>query len=123
MRHDDETFTKALFYVYNKQENVHKYLNTTLSKSEILFVAAPEHTYEDSSTYDGADLTNVELGDGRYLPVVDIFKYLGSILSRDCRDDADVHARIDAASHAFGALRECSFYINRGILLGKERSV
>ena len=88
---------------------IHVGLPDKLSKSEILFVAAPEHTYEDSSTYDGADLTNVELGDGRYLPVVDIFKYLGSILSRDCRDDADVHARIDAASHAFGALRECLF--------------
>ena len=80
-----------------------------LSKSEILFVAAPEHTYEDSSTYDGCDLSNVDLGDGCYLPVVDIFKYLGSILTRDCRDDADVDARITAASHAFGALRQCLF--------------
>ena len=80
-----------------------------LSKSEILFVAAPEHTYDDSSTYDGCDLSNVDLGNGCYLPVVDIFKYLGSILTRDCRDDADVDARISAASHAFGALRQCLF--------------
>ena len=78
-------------------------------KTEILFVAAPEHTYQDSSTFDGADLSNVDLGDGKYIPIVDIFKYLGSLLTRDCRDDADVEARINAASHAFGALRQCLF--------------
>ena len=78
-------------------------------KTVILFVAAPGHTYNDSSTYDGRDLSNVVLEDGKYIPVVDKFKYLGSILTRDCRDDADVEARIDAASHAFGALRLCLF--------------
>ena len=91
-----------------------------LSKSEILFVAAPEHMYEDSSTYDGRDLSNVELGNGRYLPVVDIFKYLGSVLTRDCRDDADVDARINAASHAFGALRQCLFTSTEVSLCAKK---
>ena len=79
------------------------------SKSEILFVSAPSKMYSDPATYDGRDLSDVELGDGKYMPVVDIFKYLGSLLTRDCKDTADVEARINAASHAFGALRQCLF--------------
>ena len=79
------------------------------SKSEILFVSAPSKMYKDPTTYDGRDLTDVELGNDKYMPVVDIFKYLGSLLTRDCTDTADVEARINAASHAFGALRQCLF--------------
>ena len=47
--------------------------------------------------------------DGNYILIVAEFKYLGSILSRDCKDNSDVIERIDAASHAFGALRKCLF--------------
>ena len=79
------------------------------SKSEILFVSAPSKMYNDPMTYDGCDLSDVELGDGNYMPIVDIFKYLGSLLTRDCTDTADVEAGINAASHAFGALRQCLF--------------
>ena len=79
------------------------------SKSEILFVAAPRSTYVDQQTYDGRDLSNLDLGDGVYMPVVARVKYLGSILTRDCTDNEDVTARIESASHAFGALRHCLF--------------
>ena len=37
------------------------------------------------------------------------FKYLGGILTRNCKDGADVSARIKAAGAAFGALRRCVF--------------
>ena len=79
------------------------------SKTEILFVAAPAHTYAEHSTYDGCELSNVDLGGGIFLPIVDRFKYLGSILSRDCRDTADVVSRIQLAGNAFGALRSSLF--------------
>ena len=79
------------------------------SKSEILFVAKARILYTEPDTFDGTDLTKVVLPDGSYMPVVELFKYLGSILSRDCRDDLDVEARIEAASAAFGALRQCLF--------------
>ena len=59
--------------------------------------------------FDGIDLSGIELGDGRYLQVVDLFKYLGSMLTGDCRDTVDVDARIKKASAAFGALRDCLF--------------
>ena len=41
-------------------------------------------------TYDAADLSNIELGNGSFMPIVAKFIYLGSILARDCRDDGDV---------------------------------
>ena len=79
------------------------------SKSEVLFVAAPDSVYCDPITYDGAKLDNVDLGEGRFVPIVDKFKYLGCILSRDGRDDIDVDARIKAAGSSFGALKSCLF--------------
>ena len=89
--------------------SVHVGANNQPSKSKVLFVAAPPHCYNDPATYDGADLTNIVFDDGTFMEVVAIFCYLGSLLSRDCRDDADVANRIEAAGGAFGALRKCIF--------------
>ena len=64
---------------------VHEGTATKGSKSEVLFVAAPEHMYDDPATYtddDGPrDLSDVVVGDGRFIPVVSKFKYLGSFLT------------------------------------------
>ena len=83
------------------------------SKSEIMFVAAPEHMYDDPGTFTdangSADLSSVVVGDGRFIPVVLSFKYPGSIMTCDCRDTADVDARIKSAAAAFGSLRKCVF--------------
>ena len=80
------------------------------SKSEILFVAAPEITYENPRTWDDVDLSDVKVDEeGGFIPIVSEFKYLGSYLARDCRDDTDVDARIRSAGAAFGALRKCLF--------------
>ena len=84
------------------------------SKTEILFVAAPPSAYKDPASYDSKDLSNINLGDGKYFPVVDKFCHLGSILTRDCRDDVDVLTRIEAAGNAFGSMRE-SLFSNRNI--------
>ena len=40
---------------------------------------------------------------------MDRFVYLGSVLTTDCKDNADVEARINSASQAFGSLRKCLF--------------
>ena len=76
------------------------------SKTEILFVSKPEHMYDDTSSYDDTDLSAIELGSGRYIPVVDKFCYLGSWLARDARDEIDVVKRVAKAGNAFGALRK-----------------
>ena len=88
---------------------VHVGTGTKGSKSEVLFCAKPPRCYDDPSTYDETDLSDIQMPDGSYMPVVDIFKYLGSYLSRDCKDGRDVDSRIESAGKAFGALRKCLF--------------
>ena len=92
------------------------------SKTVILFVAAPAKTYEQPDTYDNCDLSNIDLGNGCYLPVVDQFQYLGSIMTRNCKDDNDVEARINAAGNAFGALRK-DLFASKRICYGAKKIV
>ena len=75
------------------------------SKSEALFCSKSRSMYTEPDTYDNADLSNIDLGGGLFIPIVAMFVYLGSILSRDCSDELDVDARIKKAGNAFGALR------------------
>ena len=79
------------------------------SKTEILFCAKPPHMYDNPETFDGADLSNLDLGGGDYMPIVLSFVYLGSTMSGDCTDTLDVRNRIEKAGCAFGALRDCLF--------------
>ena len=82
------------------------------SKTEILFVSAPSSSYKDPGTYDNVDLGVIQLGGGRFFPVVSQFCYLSCMLTRDCSDDADVQNRIDKAAGAFGSVkREITTYL------------
>ena len=92
------------------------------SKTEVLFVAAPPSTYANPSSYDNRDLSNIELGGGKYFPVVERVCYLGNILTRDCKDDENVTARIDAAGAAFGSMRK-SLFSNAGICFQAKKVV
>ena len=76
------------------------------SKTVILFCSKPAHLYEDPETFDNVNLGNLELPNGRHIPIVDEFVYLGSTVARDCSDGEDVKSRIDKAGDAFGALRK-----------------
>ena len=75
------------------------------SKSEILFCSKPTTLYTDPATY----LSNIDLGDGIFIPFAEQYIYLGSVVSRNCTDVADVDARIKKAGKAFGTLRKCMF--------------
>jgi len=79
------------------------------SKTEILFVAAPGRSYVVPETFDDKNLNPLELGDDKYLPIVDRFCYLGTILTRNCKDAEDVSNRIKCAGNAFGSLRKILF--------------
>ena len=92
------------------------------SKTEVLFVAAPPSVYKDPSTYDNRDLSNIPLGGGKFFPVVALFCYLGSILTRDCDDSEDVQVHIDSAGAAFGALRK-SVFSNASIFFEAKRAI
>ena len=64
------------------------------SKTEILFVAKPASLYTDPLTFDGADLSDINLCDGCFISSVNCFCYLGSWIARDGKDDLDVEKRI-----------------------------
>ena len=51
---------------------------------------APPSCYTDYKTYDGTDLTDVLIPGGRYMRIVDRFKYLGSWIARNGNDTLDV---------------------------------
>ena len=86
------------------------------SKTEVLFVSKPPKTYNDPSSFDGADLSPILLGNSKFFPIVDKFCYLGCMISRDCKDNIDVAHRIKKASNAFGAMRK-SLFSSRGITI------
>ena len=92
------------------------------SKSEFLFCAAPPSSYTDPITFDGADLSDILLPGGLFMSVVDLFKYLGSYISRSGSDLPDVDARITSASKAFGALSACLFR-STSVSLAAKRTV
>ena len=79
------------------------------SKSEILFCPKPKQLYINPETYDETDLSDVNIGNNRCIPIAAEFPYLGSIVNRECTDENDVHSRIEKAGKAFGALRKCLF--------------
>jgi len=54
-------------------------------------------------------LDDVFLPNGRFIPVISEFRYLGSYMTRDGTDTKDVRARINSAARAFGALSKCIF--------------
>ena len=66
------------------------------SKTEILFVSAPFKSYHDSNTFDGKNLSPIDLGDGKFIPITDHFCYLGRIL---CREIAETILILRTASN------------------------
>lgn len=79
------------------------------SKTEVLFVSAPPRHYTNAETFNDTDLQPINLGNDKFLPIVDKFNYLGTVLNYNCRDTEDVTFRVKKAGNAFGALRKCLF--------------
>jgi hypothetical protein len=62
--------------------------------------------YTNPATFDGADLSDVQLPGGRFMTIVTFFKNLDRYMARNGSDATDVDSRIEAAGKAFlGALR------------------
>ena len=93
------------------------------SKTELLFCSRPLSTYQDPSTCANTDMTDLILPNGRFVPVVTKFKYLGSYISSDGSDTIDVQSRIDSAARAFGALSKCIFRSQTLIAKPKAQSM
>ena len=86
------------------------------SKSVILICSKPHSMYNNPDNYDDTDLSDIIVSHDRYIPIVENFSYLGSIISTNCTDNNDVETRIRKAGSAFGALSKSIFsspYVNR----------
>ena len=59
------------------------------SKTEMLFCARPLWTYQDKETLDDTNLDAITLPNGRFIPVISEFRYLGSYITRDGTDTKD----------------------------------
>ena len=85
------------------------------SKTELLFVAKPNNSYTKPSTRNDTNLSPIILEERRFIPVVNKFCYLGSIINHDLRESEDVDNRTKKTSQAFGDLR-------RGVFTSKSTS-
>ena len=83
------------------------------SKTELLFVEKPSYT-KPSNRYD-TNISPINVEEGRFIPVVNKFCYLESIINHDLRESEDVENRIKKASQSFGALQ-------RGVFTSKYTS-
>lgn len=66
----------------------------TASKTEILFCPKLFFLYQNPDSYDDTDFSDILIDDHHYIPIVDSFPYLGSIISSDTSDKKDVTTRI-----------------------------
>ena len=81
--------------------------NGKQSKTEAMYFPRPGALYEDEDT---SDL----FVDGGNIPFVRRFKYLGSIISSNLRDDSEIDARIKAAGAAFASARK-EFFASKSV--------
>ena len=106
---------------WNIAPNVHSGITKTpvtkgkTSKTELLFVAKPNNSYTEPSTPDDTNFSPIILEEGRFIPVVNKFCYLRSIINHNLRESEDVDNRTKKASQAFGDLQ-------RGVFTSKSTS-
>jgi hypothetical protein len=87
--------------------------NGKASKTEAMYFPRPRQRYED------ADTSDLHI-DGGTIPFVKKFKYLGSIISNDLKDDLEIDARIKAAGGAFASAAK-QFFTSKQIPLKHKK--
>jgi len=112
----------GIFADFGLEVHVKKAGDTVASKSVVLFYPKPARCYTDTATFDSVDLSDIDIGNGESVAVVQEAKYLGSYATRAGTDLRDVEERISKASQAFGALKHCLFR-RRDVATEVKRSV
>ena len=124
-RADAEKYTPLLmehFRRWGLEVHAGSYRPFKDSKTELLFSARPLSTYQDPSTCDNTDMTDLILPNGRFVPVVTKFKYLGSYISSDGSDTIDVQSRIDSAALLLQQVQHYpNAYFDNKTLTGKPK--
>jgi hypothetical protein len=83
----------GIFADFGLEVHVKKAGDTVASKSVVLFYPKPARCYTDTATFDSVDLSDIDIGNGESVAVVQEAKYLGSYATRagtDLRRDVDV---------------------------------
>ena len=80
--------------------------NGTKSKTEAMYIPG-------AGKFELADTSDLLVDEGN-IPFVKQFKYLGSYITSDLKDDSDIDARIKAAGAAFASARK-SFFASKDI--------
>ena len=76
------------------------------SKTECLLCPAPPAAYTDPNTYDGADLSDIDMGNGKSIQVVYRYPSLGTIISGDSSCDPEIHRRISLGNASMAKMNK-----------------
>jgi hypothetical protein len=74
--------------------NMHLGTRGKTSKTECLFCSASPAAYADPSTCDGADLSDIDMGNGKSIQVVHQYPSLGTIISGNSGCEPEINRRI-----------------------------
>ena len=107
-RNGSKSKTEAMFFPSDSTLREHAQLDDNDSRS------LEEYTKDSWADF---DLLGV---DGEYISFTNKFCYLGTIISSNLSDDADISRRIQQASKAFGSL-SAGVFCNRKYLSAKIR--
>ena len=83
------------------------------SITELLFVGKPNKFYTEPSTHDDTNLSPIILDKGRFIPVVNKFCNLGSIINHDPIESEDIDNRTKKAYQALEPYEEVSSHPNQ----------
>ena len=83
------------------------------SKTELLFVAKPNNSYTKPSTQNDTNLSPIILEEGRFIPVVNKFCYLGPIINHNLRESEDVDNRTKRPLNPLEPYKEVSSHPNQ----------
>ena len=91
---DNTSNTLGQKFMFKRQKRV---------KVKVSVCVQEEIWSKNAEIFDNVNLNPDIFADGTFIPIVNKFVYLGSYLTRDCRDDMDVKERIYAAGSMAGA--------------------
>jgi hypothetical protein len=69
----------GIFAVFGLEMHVNKAGDTAASESVVLFYPKPARCYTDTATFDGVDLSDINIGNGESVTAVQEEKYLGEL--------------------------------------------
>ena len=100
------TTTQTFIPICNRTSNNQQLIIPKIIKKKKSKEPNPDHTKREHLIYNQLDETqDIPVADG-FVSFTRTFRYLGSLITYNLRDDEDIKARIAAANASMGALKE-----------------